>query len=171
MGTVVLAGATSGSTTLTPVDAVTATITLPSATGTLALVSTGTWTPVIGGSGGTSGQTYGRQVGTYIKIDKLVTCFFQIDLTAKGTITSAVQLQGLPFTAQTSAGGTGTVTFGRFGTMNTVWVGLTGEVGSASTTADIYGRQAASANETSLATGDIANTTYWYGSVTYYSAA
>ena len=31
MGTVVLAGATSGSTTLTPVDAVTATITLPSA--------------------------------------------------------------------------------------------------------------------------------------------
>ena len=36
MGTVVLAGATSGSTTLTPVDAVTATITLPSATCTLA---------------------------------------------------------------------------------------------------------------------------------------
>ena len=36
MGTVVLAGATSGSTTLTPTDAVTATITLPSATCTLA---------------------------------------------------------------------------------------------------------------------------------------
>jgi len=36
MGSVVLAGATSGSTTLTPTDAVTATITLPSATCTLA---------------------------------------------------------------------------------------------------------------------------------------
>ena len=36
MGTVVLAGATSGSTTLTPTDAVTATITMPSATCTLA---------------------------------------------------------------------------------------------------------------------------------------
>jgi hypothetical protein len=35
MGSVVLAGATSGSTTLTPTDAVTATITLPSATQTL----------------------------------------------------------------------------------------------------------------------------------------
>jgi hypothetical protein len=35
MGTVVLNGATSGSTTLTPTDAVTATLTLPSATGTL----------------------------------------------------------------------------------------------------------------------------------------
>ena len=45
MGTVVLNGATSGSTTLTPVDAVTATITLPSATGTLATTA---------GSSGTS---------------------------------------------------------------------------------------------------------------------
>ena len=35
MGTVVLNGATSGSTTLQPTDAVTATLTLPSATGTL----------------------------------------------------------------------------------------------------------------------------------------
>jgi hypothetical protein len=41
MASLVLAGATSGSTTLTPVDAVTATITLPSATGTLALAGSG----------------------------------------------------------------------------------------------------------------------------------
>ena len=40
----VLAGATSGSTTLTPVDAVTATITLPSATGTLYGTATGSIT-------------------------------------------------------------------------------------------------------------------------------
>ena len=44
MGTVVLAGATSGSTTLTPVDAVTATITLPSATATLATLGANTFT-------------------------------------------------------------------------------------------------------------------------------
>ena len=43
MGTVVLAGATSGSTTLTPVDAVTATITLPSVTGTLATLGANTF--------------------------------------------------------------------------------------------------------------------------------
>jgi hypothetical protein len=40
MGTVVLNGATSGSTTLVPTDAVTATLTLPSATGTLLAGST-----------------------------------------------------------------------------------------------------------------------------------
>ena len=44
MGTVVLAGATSGSTTLTPVDAVTATITLPSVTATLATLGANTFT-------------------------------------------------------------------------------------------------------------------------------
>ena len=44
MGTLVLAGATSGSTTLTPVDAVTATITMPSATATLATLGANTFT-------------------------------------------------------------------------------------------------------------------------------
>ena len=44
MGTLVLAGATSGSATLTPVDAVTAVITLPSATATLATLGANTFT-------------------------------------------------------------------------------------------------------------------------------
>ena len=64
MGSVVLAGATSGSTTLTPVDAVTATITPPSVTGTLAtLAGTETLTnktltsPIIN-TPSTSGQVY-----------------------------------------------------------------------------------------------------------------
>jgi len=54
MGTVVLAGATSGSTTLTPVDAVTATITLPSATGTLAALGTPSFTTGIAVGGATA---------------------------------------------------------------------------------------------------------------------
>ena len=44
----VLGGATSGSTTLTPVDAVTATITLPSATGTLATLVSPSFTGTVG---------------------------------------------------------------------------------------------------------------------------
>jgi hypothetical protein len=43
MGTLVLAGATSGSATLTPVDAATAVITLPSATATLATLGANTF--------------------------------------------------------------------------------------------------------------------------------
>jgi hypothetical protein len=72
MGSVVLNGATSGSTTLTPTDAVTATLTLPSTTGTL-LTSSGTIataTNLAGGSNGTipyqsaSGTTQMLAVGT-----------------------------------------------------------------------------------------------------------
>ena len=56
MGTVVLAGATSGSTTLTPTDAVTATITLPSATGTLVTQLASTYTATL--TGCTTAPTY-----------------------------------------------------------------------------------------------------------------
>ena len=68
MGTVVLAGATSGSTTLTPVDAVTATITLPSATDTLVgkattdTLTNKTLTSPIINTPSASGQVYS---GTY----------------------------------------------------------------------------------------------------------
>ena len=69
MGTVVLQGASSGATTLTPTDGVTATLTLPSATGTL-LTSTGAISNLAGGSNGTipyqsaSGTTQMLAVGT-----------------------------------------------------------------------------------------------------------
>jgi hypothetical protein len=55
MGTVVLNGAGSGSTTLTPVDAVTAVITLPSATSTLATLGTPSFTTGIGVGAATAG--------------------------------------------------------------------------------------------------------------------
>jgi hypothetical protein len=69
MGSLVLAGATSGSTTITPTDAVTATLTLPSTTGTL-LTSSGAISNLAGGSNGTipyqsaSGTTQMLAVGT-----------------------------------------------------------------------------------------------------------
>lgn len=62
----------------------------------------GTWTPVIGGSGGTSGQTYSVQVGTYEKVGKLVHVQGRTLFTAKGTITGDAQIQGLPFTSSTT---------------------------------------------------------------------
>ena len=57
----------------------------------------GTWTPVLGGSGGTSGQTYNFRQGNYTKVGNAVTCQVLIQLTAKGTITGNLELQGLPF--------------------------------------------------------------------------
>tara|TARA_Y100000310_G_C20649754_1_gene798706 strand:- start:429 stop:1043 length:615 start_codon:yes stop_codon:yes gene_type:complete len=57
----------------------------------------GTWTPVLGGSGGQSGQTYAEQSGTYTKIGRHVLISCTIRLTAKGTITTNLQISGLPF--------------------------------------------------------------------------
>jgi hypothetical protein len=40
----------------------------------------GSWTPVIGGDGGTSGQTYEAQVGKYQKVGKKVTAWAYVRL-------------------------------------------------------------------------------------------
>jgi len=58
----------------------------------------GTWTPVLGGQGGTSGQSYGNQNGTYTKVGRSVTCCFYVNMTTKGTITGDLHILGLPFT-------------------------------------------------------------------------
>ena len=62
MGSVVLNGATSGSTTLTPTDAVTATLTLPNATSTLLASATAIATPI---SGTPSSSNFLRGDGTW----------------------------------------------------------------------------------------------------------
>ena len=64
----------------------------------------GSWTPVLGGSGGTSGQSYGTRQGIYTKIGRVVHCSGYINLSTKGTITSTLQVQGFPFTAGSGAG-------------------------------------------------------------------
>ena len=59
----------------------------------------GTWTPTFTSTGTTF--TYTTQIGTYIKIGKLVYASFQFGMGAgaTGTVTNAVLLAGLPFTA------------------------------------------------------------------------
>ena len=57
----------------------------------------GTWTPVLGGSGGTSGQAYNFAQGKYVRVGNNVTCHVIIQMTTIGTITGNLQLQGLPF--------------------------------------------------------------------------
>jgi hypothetical protein len=63
----------------------------------------GTWTPVIGGTGGESGQTYANQVGKYIKVGKLVHVQCYPTLTNKGTITTGVVIKGLPFVSENTS--------------------------------------------------------------------
>lgn len=63
----------------------------------------GTWTPIIGGSGGESGQSYTHQKGQYVKVGRMVLCTFDVALSTKGTITSAIQLKGFPYSRNTNS--------------------------------------------------------------------
>jgi hypothetical protein len=131
----------------------------------------GTWTPVLGGSGGTSGQTYTTQTGNYVKIGKQVFAHFEVLLSAKGTITTNVQIQGLPFTSATGTGiGAGAV--GYWTTTATNWIALSLVVTSASTVATVFGISATgTAGPINLVTADIANTTRIIGTLSYMASA
>jgi hypothetical protein len=63
----------------------------------------GTFTAVLGGSGGTSGQTYTFRQANYTKVGNLVTCVVLVQVAAKGTITGNLQIQGLPFASASYA--------------------------------------------------------------------
>ena len=58
----------------------------------------GTWTPAIAFGGATTGITYTQQLGSYVKIGKLVTISFEITLSSKGSATGPLTVTGSPFT-------------------------------------------------------------------------
>jgi len=126
----------------------------------------GTWTPVIGGSGGTSGQTYSTQTGTYTKIGRQVTCNFVATLSAKGTITANLQIQGLPFT---SGIGYSAICFAWWylaASTTVVWLG--GSTAASNTVATIYAATVATASSgNNLTTADIGNSCQLQGTIIY----
>jgi hypothetical protein len=72
----------------------------------------GTWTPFISGDSGASGQTYSVQQGKYTKIGNQVTCWFEMTLTAKGTLTGGtVGIVNNPFTPAVYTSADGLVDF------------------------------------------------------------
>ena len=125
----------------------------------------GTWTPVIGGSGGQSGQTYAGQNGYYVKIGRQVTVTFRVVLSLKGTITGEAGIKNLPFTADTTISyGTG-ASF--FEALATSWYSIFFVVNGNTTFASLDGLKAAGTTSTRATTSDIANNTQFNGSFTY----
>ncbi len=60
----------------------------------------GAWTPVFTGSGTPGAFTYSKQVGTYVKIGKLVYIYGSVAISAIGTPpTGSMTITGLPFTS------------------------------------------------------------------------
>jgi hypothetical protein len=130
----------------------------------------GTWTPVLCGSGGTSGQVYTAQTGRYIKVGRLVNAAFRITLSTEGTITSNCQIQGLPFTVVNVAGLNYPASL-RWNSLATNWVSVQALATPNTTVAAVTGAAAAAAtNETALTAADINNTSELMGVITYFSA-
>ena len=72
----------------------------------------GTWTPVYQGIGGTAGTAASTASGTYTKVGREVICKGKLVLTDKGSWTSAVRFEGLPFSTAITQECTGTMTLG-----------------------------------------------------------
>lgn len=128
----------------------------------------GTWTPILGGSGGTSGQTYSMQLGRFTKIGNLVIATFTLQLSLKGTITGNLQIQGLPFPSL-SAGGLRDAAAIVWWQLATNWINVMAWAsGGGTSVADLVGNQAATnLNISNLTTADLLNTTYLSGTLTY----
>jgi hypothetical protein len=110
------------------------------------------------------------QVGRYVKIGKLVTVQCRVTLSTLGTITTNVQIQGLPFTAEntTNQVGTGIV---RWTSLTTAVVYLGGTVEPNSTAITIVAAAAASTSLSALAQADLSATTSFDANVTYRATA
>ena len=128
----------------------------------------GTWTPVLEGNAGQSGQTYSGQTGTYTKIGRQVTCRFKLTLTAEGTFTNTyILLAGLPFALASSPATVhmGNLYFTDMGT-NFISVGLQGYEGNSK--AYIWGKKSATASREYVGINDLSNTTTLTGTFTYF---
>lgn len=64
----------------------------------------GTWTPVLGGDGGNTGQSYTMQQGYYVKIGNRVYFTFAVQLSNAGSCSLEAVLKGLPFTIGSARG-------------------------------------------------------------------
>lgn len=123
----------------------------------------GQWTPVLGGDGGTSGQTYSLQRGHYVKIGRLVWVSAYIALTAKGTITGNACILGLPFPNDGSLDTNNQPAFsvGWFSGLLVNKISLFASMlgnDLLTTRIGLYGLAAAAATPPALVTADIGNT-------------
>jgi hypothetical protein len=130
----------------------------------------GSWTPLLTGDGGGSGQIYSIQSGHYVKIGKLVKLNFSIALTAKGIITGNVVIAGLPYPSLPAPQGADVGAIIWVALVST-WVNVIASVGPGSTTSIYLGGTtvAQTSNNSSLSTVDIGNTSQFRGAIAYFT--
>lgn len=142
---------------------------LPTAPTGFVTQTTGRWTPVLGGSGGASGQVYKSQHGEWVLTGVQVSVFATITLSRKGTIIGDLEIQGLPFPS--APGHDSACVFGDYddGGADQVWVA--GIIGSSQSVVWLRHRDAPSRNMSPMTTADVSDITALEMSCTYMTEA
>ena len=127
----------------------------------------GTWTPIITGYSGGNTQTYQYQTGNYVKVGKVVTCTYQVRLSAKGNISgNYVHLKGMPFANLGTLAGSGIIHY--VWSINTSRDNIAWEFGGGNT--DRCWLTYLDGTTTAYSTtSDITNTTGFMGTLIYYT--
>jgi hypothetical protein len=128
----------------------------------------GTWTPSVFFGGAAVGQT-GTFAGFYTKVGNQVFATFLINLTAKGSSTGSVSIGGLPFTSNSNSNYRSMSSSVIWATLATNYVYLFGLISANSSSIDLYGATAATADNTAgpLSNANINNTSSLRISITY----
>lgn len=142
------------------------------ATGTAALISSGTWTPTIAGDVTPGTHTYTTRVGNYVKIGTFVLASFYIVLNAKdGATAGDLLITGLPFASKNTASlfqGGGVPHWGTLAT-SVVHLGLYTLPNT--TTAALRKATAAAASTVAMVAADIQNASSLLGFCIYEATA
>ena len=129
----------------------------------------GTWTPILTGYSGGDTQTYQYRSGKYTRIGKLVTCTYQVRLSAKGNISgNYVHLKGMPFANESTIAGSGIIHY--VWAIGTTRDNLHWEIGGGSTDRGWLNYMDGTTT-TYVQTSDIGNTTGFMGTLVYYTDA
>jgi hypothetical protein len=130
----------------------------------------GTWTPILGSAGATSGQTYSNQDGRYVKVGQMVMATFDLRMANKGTLNSDILIGGLPFASRAGGYyGGGPIT--NWDALSTSWIYLTMRLQNNGTAVSLSGRATAGTSISALQPADIGNSTILMGTIMYQASA
>lgn len=105
----------------------------------------GTFTPTLVGSGGQSGQVYTTQVGSYIKIGKLVFVHGRLVVSTIGTVTNIPGIGGLPFTSENTTNQKAVMQIGQWDNFGSINSDLHAIIEPNTTSASLYQRTSSTA--------------------------
>lgn len=139
---------------------------------TPAFPATGTWTPVLFGSGTAGSNTYATQTGKYSVVGNQVTAYFNISLSAASGMVGSARISGLPFSAITTIGFAGSLTLIGGITFTTNYVGILPVISQAFGATNIiaFEQWGTAQGNTELPVAGISNTTSIWGFVNYLTA-